>query len=85
MYPVFIGFLNESGRIIESINFTVQARQPGYSSNVATYHAYSTDKIINPKEGWGQCFHIFLNQENQFRNPKELEYEVKIGYVDFRD
>lgn len=57
-YPVFVGFSNKSGRTIDHVSFTLQAKVPGRSSNIADYHSYSSDTVIKPSEGFGHCYKL---------------------------
>lgn len=57
-YPVFVAFSNKSGRTIDHVSFSLQAKVRGRSSNIADYHSYSSDTIIKPGEGFGQCYRL---------------------------
>lgn len=57
-YPLFISFVNKSGATIDRVSFTLEARMPGRSSNIASFENYSSDAIIKPGEGFGSCYRV---------------------------
>ncbi|MGE3986726.1 hypothetical protein [Pseudorhodoplanes sp.] len=83
-HPIFVGIVNNSGRTIESVSFTLKANRPDRSSNLVRYHSYSDDKIIKPTEGFGNCWAVPELTET-VADPRELEWGTLYKSVNFRD
>lgn len=85
-YPIFVAFVNKSGKIVEYISFRLIARIPNHSTNIAkpSYADYSSDRILKPDEGWGSCWRVELVSGHEGRDLGDLEYEAEINYVKFR-
>lgn len=59
-YPYAYYVKNNSERIVESVSFNVHIKKVGFSGVLNYipngYPEFRADKILNPGEGWGQCF-----------------------------
>lgn len=82
-YPLFVGFRNESTRTVLKISFSLEARVPGYSTNIAHWETYSHDRITKPNTGWGLCYNPALERGQPTRNLRSLEWGVKVWSVAF--
>jgi hypothetical protein len=62
-YPIHITVRNDSKKKVNEVSWNISAHKPGYSNNVVDYGysgeystPYSSDKIINPGQGYGLCY-----------------------------
>jgi hypothetical protein len=62
-FPIFVSFVNNSRKTIEYIDFDIIAKQPEHSTDIADYGDYSSDRILKPGEGWGNCWKVNLKSE----------------------
>jgi hypothetical protein len=83
-YPIFVGIENNSGRTIEKVSFALKANKPGYSSNLVKYDLYSSDKIIEPTDGFGTCWAVPELTE-PVADPRPLEWGLLYKNIVFRD
>ena len=73
--PLFIDIINNSSKTIEQVIFSLEARRPGYSINLATHEFYTDDHIRKPSEGFGSCWRAPLESELT-DSPRELEWKA---------
>ncbi|MGQ0547416.1 MAG: hypothetical protein ACT4P3_19125 [Betaproteobacteria bacterium] len=84
--PLSVVIDNATDRTVRSIEFQLEIRRPGYSSNLIDGYGagtFSSDRIIKPKEG-----HSFCHGAPKLRgNPalKDLEYSVGFKDISFAD
>ena len=59
-YPLKVIIGNASSRIVSNVEWDISVKELGFSSDLAesSYHEYSEDKILKPKEGWGICARV---------------------------
>lgn len=59
-YPLLIGIENESGSTLEKVSFTVDGKRKGHSKAVykSRYSGYSSDKILEAGEIFGNCWTV---------------------------
>ena len=86
-YPVFVGFVNNSDRTVNSVDFTIEARLKGRSSNVHSYNTIRDDHIMKPSEGFGQCYRPTWSYEykDSALNAAELEWSIGMLTVNFAE
>lgn len=80
-YPLLVMVENKSAKILERVDFKLEARRKGRSTDIALYHSYSDDQIIEPGKGRGQCWAAPLSA-TETDNPRSLEWTV--GYKSFK-
>jgi hypothetical protein len=83
-YPIHIIIGNGSGRTLQHTTFSLSARQPGRSSDLAEYNSYEDDHISPPKQGYGGCW-IAPKLKEPVADPRTLEWSIKYKTLDFRD
>lgn len=75
-YPIKVEFYNRSRRTIRDTSFSIEANIPGRSSNVVDhYFSAHLDAIMQPQNGWTQCFSVELQPG---LDPSSVEYKVTI-------
>ena len=57
-FPVLVGVQNGSSKTILKYSFTLAAKEPGRSTNLAHWESYEDDQIIKPGEGKGTCWRV---------------------------
>lgn len=57
-YPIFIGTTNKATRTVERVAFNIRAYRPGYSDPVYSDTYKSSDRIVEPGQGWGTCWSL---------------------------
>jgi hypothetical protein len=83
-YPIHIIIGNSSGRTLERVTFSLSARQPDRSSDLAEYSLYEDDHISPPKQGYGACWSAPKLKE-AVGNPRMLQWSIKYKTLYFRD
>jgi hypothetical protein len=83
-YPIHIIIGNSSGRTLERVTFSLSARQPGRSSDLAEYSSYEDDHINPPKQGYGGCWSAPKLKES-VADPRTLQWSIKYKTLYFRD
>jgi hypothetical protein len=83
-HPIFLAVINESGRTIEKVSVRLKATRSGRSTDLAKYHSYSDDKLIEPTEGWGTCWKV-PPLEDTTLDPKTLQWGIAYKTISFRD
>lgn len=83
-YPIHIIVGNASGKIVEKVSFTLSANRPGRSSDLAKYHSYNDDHVIEPKKGYGNCWAVPELTE-PVANPRELQWSIKYRSIYLKD
>ena len=78
-YQYFI--MNESGRIVEKVSFTVGIKRVGFSSELNQYTSIDEDKIILNNEGYGRCFRA-EDKEAYGKYLTDKDVEIVINYKD---
>lgn len=57
-FPIFAGFVNNSSRTVQSVSFSIEFRERGYSSEIGRLSLLTEDKIMKPSEGFGRCYKL---------------------------
>lgn len=70
---------NESGKVIEKVEFNVSIKKIGFSSELNGYTKIEEDKIIPNGEGWGRCFRASANG-NYRKNLTDSDVEIEIKH-----
>jgi hypothetical protein len=83
-YPIHVIIGNTSGRTLERATFSLSARQPGRSSDLAEYNSYEDDHVSPPNQGYGGCWSLPKFKE-PIADPRTLEWSIKNKTVYFRD
>jgi len=83
-YPIHIIIGNGSGRTLQHVTFSLSARQPRRSSDLAEYNSYEDDHIIPPQQGYGGCL-IAPKLKEPVADTRTLEWSIKFKTLDFRD
>jgi hypothetical protein len=83
-HPIAVGFVNSSSKTVESIRFSLSARGPGRSSNLADYYFYVDDSILEPGQGRMRCWRQ-PNLNEKIDDPAKLNWSVNIEKVQFAD
>lgn len=78
-FPVYLGFVNNSGRTVRSIDFGVIIRRKGYSNAIGSFISLTQDKILTPGEGFGFCY--AMPTLSVATTPGELEFEPSFKSV----
>jgi hypothetical protein len=73
-YPIHIIVGNSSARTLERVTFTLSAREPGRSSELAEYNSYEDDHISSPKQGYGGCWSAPKLREAA--DPRTLQWSI---------
>jgi hypothetical protein len=87
-YPLFIGIVNNSSKIIQSVSVSVKVTNKGFSKRLNYDSSYPSDKILAPSESWGYCWTVLDdNYDWAKRKPldgKDMEATVTSFYVEFK-
>jgi hypothetical protein len=76
IYPVRVSFTNNSTKRVSRISFSVEAQQPGHSSNLATNASYlESDAVLEPGWAYNQCYNFEVKEGYK---AKDLLYRVVI-------
>lgn len=83
-YPLLIAFNNKSSKSLILASFVLSAKVPGRSSDIAQYRSLSSDNIVKPGEGIGNCWSLpgFLEPVKDF---KTLEWSLSYVHYTFAD
>jgi hypothetical protein len=85
-YPLFVGWVNESSRIVRSISFVLTATYENHSTNLASGRRYKEDRIMKPGEGFGRCWNPDLDYSApKNTKPADLKWGVGSYEVEFDD
>jgi hypothetical protein len=85
-FPYAYVVLNESGRVVERVTFTVGIKRSGFSSDINRYTSITEDKIIASKEGWSRCFRAEdANQYGKDLTEKDVDIVISYKNVKFKD
>ena len=57
-YPLVVNIHNRSNKTVTKVEWYFHAYRPGFSSNLAGYQTYSSDKILNPGQSWFSCYRL---------------------------
>ena len=80
-FPYKYVIVNDSGRTVEKITFTVGIKRTGFSSDLNRYTSIIEDKIISNNEGYERCFRALV--EGSFTEYlKESDVNIEIKYKD---
>jgi hypothetical protein len=55
-FPYQYIIINDSGKTVEKVSFTVGIKRIGFSSEINRYTSIDEDKIIPNNESYGRCF-----------------------------
>lgn len=85
-YPVMVEVTNRSpNRTLLSVNFSLSAYKPGYSSSVMNAYSLTNDRILGPGETHIGCWSISEYQRPpEGYNHETLQWEVSKNYVNWR-
>ncbi|USJ24684.1 hypothetical protein [Ensifer adhaerens] len=77
-YPLWISVGNRNLFGLDAVTVNVSARQKGFSKKVFETR-YTIDKILAPKEGYGNCYSL---GDQAPANPRDLDWEISLSYFD---
>jgi hypothetical protein len=82
-YQYFI--LNESGKTVEKVTFTIAIKRVGFSSEINRYTSLEEDKIILNNESYGRCFRALVaGSFTEYLNESDVNIEIKYKSVRFK-
>ena len=85
-YPYTYTILNQSGKTIEKVNFTVSIKRLGFSSSINRYTSIEEDKIITNNDGYARCFRAEdANKYGKDLTEKDVEIEVTFKNITFKE
>lgn len=85
-YPLLVLIENNSSKTVNSIDFNIAVHRKGYSSDLADWGNYDSDKIIPSGQSFGNCWRYKLKSENErYNNPADLEFVIDYKYVQFQN
>ena len=82
-FPLAIEVVNHSGKTVEHTRVQLEARRPGYSSDLLLTNSYENDRVIPPAQGAGACWSVDLVSAEA--DASALEYRVKSFTVRFAE
>ena len=83
-YPVAINFINKSSRTLTKIWFSLHGYRPRHSEPVINEFSFSSDRIIEPGENYGECRSL-TNPPPPSISLDELEWRVKVSTLTFQN
>ena len=83
-FPIQVLVGNASGKVLERVDFRLAARVKGRSTNIARYHNYTDDHIIQPKKGYSLCWAVPPLEES-VSDPRRLEWSIADKTFRFQD
>ena len=78
-FPYRYTIVNNSGRTVEKVTFTVGIKRIGFSSDINRYTSIDEDKIILNNEGYGRCFRA-ADANDYSKNLTEKDVDIVITY-----
>lgn len=81
-YPVFIGTTNKGRRAVERVYFDILVYKPGFSNPVYSDTHKSSDRIVEPGQGWGTCWSLSWSSA-QSLDLKSLKWVAELTSVSF--
>ncbi len=85
-YPYAYQILNESNKIVESVEMTIKIFKKGFSKELNRYTSLTEDKILKPGEGWQGCFRAISDEDyNQPVTEKDVEFEISYKDIKFKE
>lgn len=80
-WPYQYIIFNESGKVVEKVEFNVAIKRIGFSKELNGYTKIEEDKIIPNGEGWGRCFRASADGDYT-KNLTDSDVEIEIKYKD---
>jgi hypothetical protein len=80
-FPYQYIIMNNSGRTVEKVSFTVGIKRIGFSSELNQYTSIDEDKIILNNESYGRCFRA-EDKEVYGKYLTDNDVEIVINYKD---
>lgn len=77
-YPLWISVGNRNVFGLHAVSVAISARQKGFSKKVYESR-FTIDKILAPKEGYGNCYSLGGQAPP---NPRDLDWEISLSYFD---
>jgi hypothetical protein len=81
-YPLLVRIHNKSSKTVTKVHWDLGVYQPGYSTDLAGYADYSSDKILKPGEKWQSCYTLPRDIASRV-DQERLEYRISGKYVTF--
>lgn len=86
--PLSVTIVNNGDRTLDRVFFSVQARVPGYSSELTpyTYRQYDSSRILNPGDSHSACYRVppLSRTAAEGVPPGELEWFAEAAKASFR-
>jgi len=80
-YPLAVYIHNKSNKTVTKVEWDFNAYRPGFSSNLAGYQYYSSDKILKPGESWFVCYRLPEELTKKGFEPSKLKYTIEYKSV----
>lgn len=86
--PLSVTIVNSGDRTLDRVFFSVQARIPGYSSELTpyTYRQYDSSRILDPGDSHSACYRLspLSRTAAEGISPGELEWSAEAAKASFR-
>ena len=80
-YPLAVNIHNTSSKTVTKVEWHFNAYRPGFSSNLAGYQSYSSDRILKPGESWSVCYRLPEDLTKQSLDPSKLQYTIEGKWI----
>ena len=83
-YPYMYVITNESSKVVEETNFSVEVRRVGYSNVINSYTNITDSKILKPTETSMNCFRTTTTEyKSEVIKDKDVDYSAIYKRVKF--
>ncbi len=80
-YPLAVFIRNTSNKTVTKVEWHLNAYRPGFSSNLAGYESYSSDKILKPGESWSVCYRLPEDLLKKGLDLSKLKYTIEGKWI----
>ena len=84
-HPLFIGVINNSTKTIIKTTVYVKVTKIGYSSQLNNSASFNEDKIIEPNDGWGNCWSVIAQDYRTNLNGDDMDVAIDFFNVTFKE
>jgi hypothetical protein len=82
-FPIGVLVGNKSSKVLEKVTFRLEAREKGRSTDLARYHSYSDDHIMEPGTGYQLCWAV-PELTTRVADPRALIWTIDSKQFQFR-
>jgi hypothetical protein len=80
-YPLAVSIHNKSNKTVTRVEWDFNAYRSGFSTNLAGYQKYSSDRILRPGESWSVCYRLPQELLKKGLDFSKLQYTIEFKSV----